>query len=391
MTIWRWDQGRLKYFSYDSIRSIAKSLSGCNGIDLDGDPLKPILCRETGLPFLPDTYKVWRNYARVFQCMGLASRIGTKLTITDLCQMISGKKGPELGCDDYFSFIIPRSYQPSPWFQNYSTQTEKIFPFCAVLKLLLSKQLMGRLAKIDINEIFSLLIGNEVTGKESITYYNRIKVTGLKPRDDEGRQLREMLIFLSQFTCLHWEHPNLYLTTNAESTSILESIVNPVEKTSKPNKDEEVLNIFSQTTTATSGLIYGSITDPFDGEFTEGKRIRSTHLRIERNSRLHKTYLNHLGDRIQCDTCSLKPRQRYPDASGIIEIHHLLPLGSSISVSTRGVTFNDLAPLCANCHRAVHSYYKNWLNLKGQEDFLSSKDSLAAYNAAKKKINDNLK
>jgi predicted HNH restriction endonuclease len=46
---------------------------------------------------------------------------------------------------------------------------------------------------------------------------------------------------------------------------------------------------------------------------------------------------------------------RYPDAFGdkVFEVHHRAPL-SKASAPVR-TTLDDLAVLCANCHRTVHS------------------------------------
>ena len=88
---WRWDQGRLEYFNYSSIRSIANVLLSLEGIDMEKggeDILRTHLELETGLPFLPKSYAVWRNYARVFQCAMLATKIDGRLFVTDLCRKL---------------------------------------------------------------------------------------------------------------------------------------------------------------------------------------------------------------------------------------------------------------------------------------------------------------
>ena len=88
---WRWDQGRLEYFNYSNIRSMANVLLSLEGIDMEKggeDILRTRLELETGLPFLPKSYTVWRNYARVFQCAMLATKIEGRLFVTDLCRKL---------------------------------------------------------------------------------------------------------------------------------------------------------------------------------------------------------------------------------------------------------------------------------------------------------------
>lgn len=77
---WRWDQGRLPYFQFENICRMANVLCGIDGISLRTreDLLRRPLETYTELPFAPAHYKVWRNYARVFQCAMLATEIDGK-------------------------------------------------------------------------------------------------------------------------------------------------------------------------------------------------------------------------------------------------------------------------------------------------------------------------
>ncbi|EGQ5302474.1 HNH endonuclease, partial [Enterobacter hormaechei] len=78
MSRWRWDQGRLDYFSVESLRKIASvfvDIDGAEDTDPEYDPLREPLVLRTELPFSPDSYKVWRNYARVIKLGLIASRI----------------------------------------------------------------------------------------------------------------------------------------------------------------------------------------------------------------------------------------------------------------------------------------------------------------------------
>ena len=70
----------------------------------------------------------------------------------------------------------------------------------------------------------------------------------------------------------------------------------------------------------------------------------------------------------------------------MLDIHHLLPLSSSISITSRGTSLNDIVGLCPTCHRAIHSYYRKWLTDNQKEDFESKKEAHEVYMQAIKEI-----
>lgn len=109
---WRWDQGRLTYFQFENICAIAKVLKSLDGLALDtkDDLLRQPLEMNTGLPFSPSHYKVWRNYARVFQCSMLATKFENRLIITELCQNLAGKN--PFSPDEYLNFVFSHFQYP---------------------------------------------------------------------------------------------------------------------------------------------------------------------------------------------------------------------------------------------------------------------------------------
>jgi 5-methylcytosine-specific restriction protein A len=84
----------------------------------------------------------------------------------------------------------------------------------------------------------------------------------------------------------------------------------------------------------------------------EGTVLVSTIKRRERNPRNRLLCIRLHGERCAC--CGLAPRTVYGDAGGIIEVHHLEAL-SLQEVPRPYDPAIDLAPLCPNCHRAVHT------------------------------------
>lgn len=104
---------------------------------------------------------------------------------------------------------------------------------------------------------------------------------------------------------------------------------------------------------------------PDEESFTEGKIITATHKRKERDHNLRKTIIAKRikENKVYCDICGIKP---YFDASidsfSIFECHHIFPLAQSGGVVTTKI--EDIAFLCANCHKAIHNKIakeKRWI------------------------------
>lgn len=207
-TKWRWDQGRLNYFQYENLKAIAHCLNELAGVVINQkniDPLRKELESFTGLPFAPKSYTVWRNYKRVFECSFLATTINDRLHVTDFCKKVVASGTKKIDVDEFLSLFIPRFRFPFAAFQDYKKSDNLVYPFCAVLKYLISNFQLGRQPSISSEEIFSIIIGNNCTGLESIEHYAKLKKTNHKPVGDEKRQVNEMMIFISQLSILKWQ------------------------------------------------------------------------------------------------------------------------------------------------------------------------------------------
>ena len=84
----------------------------------------------------------------------------------------------------------------------------------------------------------------------------------------------------------------------------------------------------------------------------EGSVIEKTVRRRERSPRNRLLCLSIHGHR--CAACGFNPAGVYGDAGGIMEVHHLEPLGL-IELPRHYDPRTDLVPLCPNCHRAIHT------------------------------------
>ena len=97
------------------------------------------------------------------------------------------------------------------------------------------------------------------------------------------------------------------------------------------------------------------IEDKKPAQRTEGEKILYTHYRRERSPALRKCKIERMIKEhgvLICECCGTKAetygqqrRQR------IFEVHHRKPLSDGLTIN--GV--DDLALLCANCHRGIHT------------------------------------
>ena len=101
----------------------------------------------------------------------------------------------------------------------------------------------------------------------------------------------------------------------------------------------------------------------------EGTPVWRTHRTYERNTRNRARAILQHGN--VCHGCGFSFDSFYTSehARGYIEVHHLRPL----SEGPRTVNpYEDLIPLCANCHRMVHKSAERWLSLNELRQIIES-------------------
>jgi hypothetical protein len=386
--MWRWDQGRLTYFSLDKIRKIASAIIELDGVNLNSssDPLRAVMPTAVGLPFKPDNYRIWRNYARVFKILGLASRVNNRMVATSLCKRLVEHGDNFLTYDEYIQYIAKTFYYPSPIFQGYNTTSQQSFPFCAIIKFLIAKSHSAGEPSINVETVFNTLIGNCITGTEPISNYQSLRMTTMQGSGDQIRQVREMLIFLSQLSYLSWIDGNLFIDMCALSNlspQELEDMVTPIIRPRNNDQELEIQNICNID--GTEGITF-DLKEPYnidDITFTEGKKIRVTHLRTERNRKVVQYYFENTDNPRLCDVCSTEVADRYPWLNNLIEVHHILPLASPLYVDRDGTSMADLVGLCPNCHRATHAFYRSNLSEQNLIDFRDEEHAREVYSMVK--------
>lgn len=384
MKEWRFDQGRLDYFQVGEIKKIALALANLDGIkkptSTDNDIIRKELKRQTELPFLPANYTVWRNYGRVFECMLLATENSGIILATNLCKEIA-KNPDEFDSDSYLAHYCRAFYYSSPIFKNYIAKEQKIYPGIAIIKFLISEYLTKSKDYITIDEIFSYIISNNVTGLEDVQHYGKLKP---KTHSCDTRQVRELVKFISQLSFLKWENPKLYIEVkDIAYLHKIEQNLKPIPTNNEENRAHAILEMGKGYEYEELGNITVAETIISDDEFTEGKKIRVTHVRSERSSKLRAFYFKKISNPQICRMCDTDTTIKYPWTDHVIELHHLLPLSSPIRVESGTTSLKDLVGLCPSCHRATHKYYTKWFTENSTKDFKNHQEALSIYNKAK--------
>lgn len=107
------------------------------------------------------------------------------------------------------------------------------------------------------------------------------------------------------------------------------------------------------------------IIEPDDEAFPEGAIKQRLHLSRERNRKLvasaKQRFKEQHGGRIFCQVCDFDFSERYgPLGDDYIEAHHTLPISDLTESATTRI--EDLAMVCANCHRMLHRR-RPWLKM----------------------------
>ena len=105
-------------------------------------------------------------------------------------------------------------------------------------------------------------------------------------------------------------------------------------------------------------------------EALEGRKVTVQHVRRERSRQLRRKKLEAAGEQPRCEACGFDFELAYGErGKGFIECHHLIPV-SELDPATP-TRLEDLALLCANCHRMVHAK-RPWLSIEELRQLLDT-------------------
>ena len=385
--MWNWEQGRLEYFQFDALRKLSKfgvqyDLRQANRLDI---------ASAVGLPFLPanQNYPPWRNYSRLFQIAMIATpglNNQTDMTVLGNILADDGK----VTTDEYLHFLAQATTQPSPALSDWDHESELRYPLLFVLRFLLARATQDK-PTTYISEIVNAYTVSGFRGDEDQMEFLSILDAG-KVGTSHHRQANESIKVLAQLSYLTATRDTITVSLAVEDAQNMFCDLKPVAGTPLKDRAKEILRRTELFPSANAEieLNYPASTVSYIGEAgfsdaaSEGRRVRRTHLTIERNQMIRRRFFTE-NPSPYCDLCDMDTHSVYPWTPKLLEIHHLLPLCSGARTSKDGTLLEDLIANCPSCHRAVHRYYDKWLGEKSRLDFADPKEAKDAYAEAKYK------
>jgi hypothetical protein len=376
--MWHWDQGRLSYFQFDALRQIAEFvvLNDFKATD------RATVAAATGLPFsAPPTHSPWRNYSRVLKLCLLVSEVNGVAQPTPVAGILA--QAGMVTCDEYLHFLASAFTEPSPSLRDWRPDAEFRYPLLFSLKYLLTKVAINQSQISSLNEIIGAYRMSGFDGSEDDGEFVSLIKADVSDYENAGR---ESLRVISQISYLHIRGGQIIVSLNqADAHAIFQdlSAVEGVRARDREGEIRRLADLFRDGSTSISFDYPNTIVEEVvESGFREGNKVKRTHVTIERNTRLRKEFFAVRPTAI-CDVCQLDTARTYHWTERIIDLHHLLPLSSGTRVEARGTTFDDLVPVCPNCHRAIHRFYDIWLDRNNKKDFKDTGEARAVYQEMK--------
>ena len=386
--MWHWDQGRLAYFQFDALRQIA-SFVKANDFKTAN---RVQLLTETGLTFqAPPTHSPWRNYSRILKLCLLVSEVNGLAQPTPVADVLS--QPGLITCDEYLHFLVSAFTEPSPALEGWQPTAEFRYSLLFSLKYLLTKVAIGQNSITSLDEIIGAYRISGFDGTEDDEQFISImrtdssyKDSGRSVESNLRRQALESLKVISQISYLHIKSGEIIVTLNREDAHNIFKDLFEISGPRANDREAEIRRLaalFRDGSTNTTFDYPNTIVDEVvESGFREGSKVKKTHVTIERNNRLRKEFFLVRPTAI-CDVCTLDTAKTYPWTERIVDLHHLLPLSSGTRVEATGTTFDDLVPVCPNCHRAIHRFYDVWLDGNNKKDFKDTREARAVYQEMK--------
>jgi hypothetical protein len=387
--MWHFDQGRLDYFQFDALRQISAFVVANDFKVADRTTLEA----ATGLPFrVPATHTPWRNYSRVLKLSLLVSVVNGTAQPTPVANILS--QAGLVTCDEYLHFLACAFTEPSPALRNWRPNAQFRYPLLFSLKYLLTKVAINQSPISSLDEIMGAYRVTGYDGSENDEDFISIIRSDVSAYENAGetapdelqRQARESLLFISQISYLHFSGSQIIVSLNQADAHAIFQDLSPVGGVRAPDREAEIrrlADLFRDGSTSISfDYPHTIVEEVVESGFREGNKVKRTHITIERNTRLRKEFFA-ARPTATCDVCQLDTARTYPWAERIIDLHHLLPLSSGTRVEAEGTTFNDLVPVCPNCHRAIHRFYDIWLDRNNKVDFKDTGEARSVYQEMK--------
>ena len=393
--MWRFDQGRLGYYSFDQIRKHAKFAVDVDLAAATHDKLKA----ATGISYPSGGYvRPWRNYGRTFRLMRIVTQPGgrnTPAVPTTVAHLLA--QDGQVTSDDFFHFWAQSFTDPDPAFsKEWEPTTDPKFPLVFALKFMLIRANSG-VGTSSYDEIIAAYIESGFNGDEDASAFFNIanKAWALpthltKAEKDLVRQARESILVLSPLSYLNLNSKDVTVSLSVDFSMTFESL-NGIRDIGAKDRENELAGLADLFASSIADLDLEQSTSLLDetieAGFTEGTRVEKTHIVLERNSAIRKAFFDKYPT-ADCDFCKRDTNTEFPWSERVLDIHHVLPLCSGTRSDDEGTILSDLVAVCPTCHRAVHRFYTKWLKEQGRKDFADAAEARAVYDEAKNMRND---
>lgn len=390
--MWHWEQGRIEYFQYDVLRTLAQFIVENKWESRDSMRIREV----TGLDFPPRRYSPWRNYFRVAKLGFLAIEQHEVAVPTRVAEILS--QVGETTCDEYMHFLACVSSDPSPALSGWSGHSERDnqarYPLCFALKYMLAKAAETKDSQTSYAELINAYKFSNFRGGESDTAFVNLINSQSKFKNitstDSVRQARESIKIISQISYLHSSQREITVDIPQEKCWEMFQSISPLPGPSKQDADAEIQRLASKFCSDDGFRLPSSLAltplEIFYSGFRHGTKVEQNHLRSETQHTLRRKYYKENPSPV-CDVCHLDTHCRHKWADRTLHIHHILPLSSGIRVNSRkGTTHGYLVAICPTCHSGVHQYYDDYLKKKGRKDFINETESQQVYGKFKSLI-----
>jgi hypothetical protein len=253
-----------------------------------------------------------------------------------------------------------------------------------VLRFLLARASQKQFTT-EIADVARLYATSGYRGDEDQTAF--LKIIGTSSSSVKvDRQAVESIKILAQISYLTATKTELHVSLAPHDAIELFDQLAPVAGTRLADRSKEILRIAGLFSSAIPQIEFAYpssvISDIEEAGFSEGARIKRTHLTIERNSMIRSAFFA-ANTSSCCDFCGVDTAVSYPWSPKVLDMHHLLPLCSGARTSSDGTLLTDLVATCPTCHRAVHRYYDKWLRDRSKKDFADAEEARNVYAEAK--------
>lgn len=385
--MWSWDQGRLAHYQFDALRAVSRYAMGH---DLRTTSRADLIA-ATGEDYLPNdpAYRPFRNYGRIFKTAMLVSLEDGVAVPTPVAAALAADGA--VTSDEYFHFLARVTTDPNPALEEWDHTAEIRYPLLFALKMTLANASVGE-PDTNLMHIVSAYADSGFIGDEDDTAFIDMIRDNPERHVADQRQAIESIRVLGQISYLTVSRTAVSVNLSEEDAAALFADLAPIGGAPLQNREEEIrrraalfnaaigeIDFAFETTRVEEAAEAGFIQEPF---FREGRKIRRTHLAIERNAKLRRSFFQ-ARPTTECDMCQMDTAASYPWVPHVLDIHHLLPLSSGTRSGREGTVMDDLVALCPTCHRAVHRYYDIWLRDAGRRDFVDAHEARDVYARAK--------